>query len=105
MNPDKGGIGDLLPRSAVGRIAVPSKWPQKPFASIASWKRTEKITQLTPLASSLGIEDGRESEREVVVTDMVQSAGPITCKNSYTKAQRLVDKRLSNILITYLYES
>ena len=60
-----------LTGSADGREAVPSKWLQNPFASIASWKRTEKMAQLRPLASSFGIEDGKESDNEVVVTDMV----------------------------------
>ena len=41
--------------------------------SIASWKRTEKIAQLMPLASSLGMDDGRVSESEVVATaDMIR---------------------------------
>ena len=58
-----------------GRFIVPSKWFQKPLASIASWKRTEKMALLMPLASSLGMEDGRVSESDVVVTlavDMVR---------------------------------
>ena len=56
---------------AVGCVSVPSKWLQKPFASIASWKRTAKMAQLRPLASSFGIKDGRESDKEVVVVDMI----------------------------------
>ena len=55
----------------VGRVSVPSKWLQKPLASIASWKRTAKMAQLRPLASSFGIEDGRESDKEVVVVEMI----------------------------------
>ena len=47
-----------LTATADGREPVPSKWLQKPFASIASRKRTEKMAQLRPLASILGIEDG-----------------------------------------------
>jgi hypothetical protein len=60
-----------------GRVDEPSKCFQKPLASMASWKRTEKIAQLMPLASSLGIDDGRVSESEVVVTlavDMVRAS-------------------------------
>ena len=55
-----------------GREPVPSKWPQNPFASIASWKRTKKMAQLRPLASSLGMEEGNESDNDVVVTDMIR---------------------------------
>jgi len=85
--------------ASIGRVDVPSKWPQKPLASTASWKRTEKITQLTPLASSLGIEEGRESEREVVATDI--RAGPITCRNTRTKAQ-LFGRQTTEAYINYL---
>ena len=59
-----------LTGSADGREPVPSKWLQNPFASTASSNRTEKMAQLRPLASSFGIEDGNESDSEVVVTDM-----------------------------------
>jgi len=38
---------------------------------MASWKQTENIAQFKPVESSFGIEEGRESESEVVVRDMV----------------------------------
>lgn len=60
-----------------GRGSEPSKWPQKPFASTASWNRTEKMAQFKPVASSLGIEEGRESAREVVVKDMVNASASV----------------------------
>ena len=41
------------------------------MAWITSSKQTEKMAQLRPLASSLGMEDGNESDSEVVVTDML----------------------------------
>jgi len=44
----------------------PSKWPQKPFPSTASWKQTKKIGQLDPQDSSFGTMEGRESERDTV---------------------------------------
>ena len=56
---------------ADGRVLVPSKCPQKPLAWIASSKWTEKMAHLRPLASSLGMEDGNESDSEVVVTDVL----------------------------------
>ena len=34
---------------------MPSKWPQYPLASTASWKQIEKIAQFNPEASSLGM--------------------------------------------------
>jgi len=55
---------------AIGRGLVPSKWPQNPLASTASWKRTENIAQLIPVDSSFGIDEGSESERDVVVDMM-----------------------------------
>jgi hypothetical protein len=61
-------------RIATGRTEVPSKWPQKPLASTASWKRISKIAQLVLVLSSLGTEEDRESERDVAVTmDMVST--------------------------------
>ena len=45
----------------------PSKWPQNPLASTASMKRTKKIAQFSPSASSFGTEEGRVSDREDVV--------------------------------------
>src|SRR5271154_271946 len=56
-----------------GRCVWPSKWPQNPLASIASRKRISKIAQLVPVLSSLGTEEGRVSERDVAVTDMVST--------------------------------
>jgi len=50
-----------------GRGVVPSKWPQKPLASTASWKRGENMAQFRPEASSLGTEDGRVSANAVAV--------------------------------------
>ena len=58
--------------TADGRVPVPSKCLQKPLASIASWNWTEKIAQFRPLASSFSMEDGNESDSEVVVVDMVR---------------------------------
>src|SRR6266545_1847104 len=50
----------------------PSKCPQKPLASTASWNLKTKIAQFVPEASSLGTDDGRASESEaVVIVDMV----------------------------------
>ena len=54
-----------------GCIDEPSKWFQNSFTLMASWKWTEKIAQFMPLASSLGIDDGRVSESEVVVTVVI----------------------------------
>jgi hypothetical protein len=54
----------------VGYGDEPSKWPQKPLASTASWKRKTKIAQLLPEGSSLGMLVGRESESEAVVMDV-----------------------------------
>ena len=42
----------------------PSKWHQKPFASTASMKRTRKIAQLSPSASSFGTVEGKVLDRE-----------------------------------------
>jgi len=59
--------------AAIGQLADPSKWPQKPFASTASWKRNLKIAQLYPEVSSVGTDDGSASEIAAVVikVDMV----------------------------------
>ena len=45
----------------MGRLVVPSKWPQKPFAST------------TLPISSLGTEEGRVLERDVVVADVIST--------------------------------
>ena len=58
--------------TATGRSDDPLKWPQKPLASIAS-QRISKIAQLVPVFSSLGTEEGRVSERDVAVADMVST--------------------------------
>ena len=52
------------------RGVLPLKWPQKPFALTASWKQTEKVAQLIPVESSLGMDEGRESDRDVAVVDI-----------------------------------
>lgn len=64
----------MVPSAAVTVIAtkdgaepVPSKWLQKPFASIVSWKRTEKMAQFRPLESSFGMDEGKESDSDVDV--------------------------------------
>jgi hypothetical protein len=49
---------------------VPSKWPQKPFTSIASWKWIENMVQFKPMGSSLGMDDGRMSVVASVVVDI-----------------------------------
>jgi len=41
---------------------------QYPFASTASWKQREKITQFRPDASSFGTDEGRVLARAVAVT-------------------------------------
>jgi len=56
--------------AAIGRLADPSKWSQKPFASTASWKRKTKIAQLDPEALSRGTVNGNVSEREAVMIDI-----------------------------------
>ena len=56
-----------------GRLVLPSKWPQNPFASTASRKRISKIAQLVPVISSLGTEEGSVLERDVAVIDMVST--------------------------------
>jgi hypothetical protein len=73
-----GGFTSMLPSvptmltvAAVGRELVLSKWVQNPLASTVSSKWTAKIAQFKPLASSLGTEEDKESESEVVVTDMI----------------------------------
>ena len=50
----------------MGQGVLPSKWPQYPLASMASWKCKEKIAQFKPEESSLGTEDGRELARAVM---------------------------------------
>jgi hypothetical protein len=55
----------------IGRLASPSKWPQKPLASTASRKCISKMAQFVPLLSSLGTELDRESDREVAVTVVI----------------------------------
>src|SRR5271169_2660415 len=57
----------------MGRCIWPSKWPQNPLALIASRKRISKMAQLVPVLSSLGMEEGRVSERDVAVIDMVST--------------------------------
>jgi hypothetical protein len=52
----------------VGFGEVPSKWPQKPFALIASLKQMENAVQFRPVGKSLGTDDGRMS---VVVSAVV----------------------------------
>ena len=52
-----------------GDGSVPSKCPQKPLASTASIKRTKKIAQLSPSASSFGTVEGKVSDKDDVVTD------------------------------------
>jgi hypothetical protein len=52
----------------VGFGEVPSKWPQKLFASIASLKRMENAVQFKPVGKSLGTDNGRMS---VVVSAVV----------------------------------
>jgi hypothetical protein len=47
---------------------VPSKWPQKPFTSIASLKQMENAVQFKPVGKSLGTDNGRMS---VVVSTVV----------------------------------
>jgi hypothetical protein len=44
---------------------------QNPLALTVSWKWTEKIAQFKPVGSSLGIEEERKLESEVVVRDIV----------------------------------
>ena len=63
----------------VERGFKPLKWPQKPFYSIASWKRTAKIAQFRPVASSFGTDEDKESDNEVVVMDMVSRIGLLKC--------------------------
>ena len=64
----EGAAGLSLGLETLGHGVVPLKWPQKPFASTASWKRREKIAQFMPEASSFGTDDGRVSARAVMVT-------------------------------------
>ena len=45
--------------AGTGHEAVPLKWPHFWLASMASWKRMEKITQLELLVSRWGMEVGR----------------------------------------------
>jgi len=89
------GAGVAGTVDTLGRTLVPSKWPQYPLASTASWKQIEKTAQFRPDASSFGTLDGSVSAREVAVTeDMMdnemdhrgvlrrETRGPITCKNT-----------------------
>ena len=66
------GVDDVTTTAGIGsgHGEVPLKWPQKPFASIAYLKCKVNTAQFTPEGSSLGTEDGRESDSEVVVVDM-----------------------------------
>jgi len=63
----------------VGQMVVPSKWPQKPFASSTSWKQSLKTVQFRPVGSSLGIDEGRRSvvvKAVDIVTRVAGKAGP-----------------------------
>jgi hypothetical protein len=51
--------------TASGQGLVLAKWPQKPFASTASQKHTEKMAQLRLDESSFGTELDSWSESEV----------------------------------------
>ena len=73
----------------IARIAVPSKYPHKPLASMASWKRMANAVQFKPVGMSFGTEEGR---RSVVMSAVIgigtigaywsrECRGPITCKN------------------------
>ena len=70
---DSSSVG-LEALAAWGLGFVPSKCPQKPFASTASWKRIEKIAQFRPEGSRRGIEVGRWSESAVDDTDITGRA-------------------------------
>src|SRR6266702_1169521 len=60
--------------AGTGQGVVPSKCPHFWLASIASWKRMEKIAQLDPLGLRWGMEVGRGSDMLFVAV----RAGPIT---------------------------
>jgi hypothetical protein len=74
MNADKSRVRDTVAVGGFeteGRGVEPSKWPQNPFASIASWKRIENAVQFNPVGRSLGTEEGR-------ISVVSATAGPIT---------------------------
>jgi len=65
-----------------GQDLEPLKWPQRPFASITSWKQMANIVQFNPIDWSLGTDEGRRLVVTVVMVDIVAMSGPITYKFS-----------------------
>src|SRR6266545_905300 len=63
---------EIAASANTGAGVDPSKCPQKPLVSMASWNLKMKIAQFIPKASSLGTDNGRASESEaIVIVDMV----------------------------------
>src|SRR6266702_3041837 len=59
---------EVVALAGTGQGVVPSKCPHFWLASIASWKRMEKIAQLDPLGSRRGMEVGRGSDMQPMIS-------------------------------------
>ena len=67
-------LSGAVTEMAAGQSKVPSKWPQKPLASMVSQNQILKTAQFVPLLSILGTEEGRVLDKDVTVTvDMVST--------------------------------